>query len=255
MKKILAAAIAAALTLTMSGCLSVQVDNAMTEYNFAEMDAELIQLKPPNEGDTIAVIDTDYGEIRTVLYEQYAPNTVAAFIKNAESGVYDNIPVYGVINDIYFLTGGHEDERGFYTGRTSDDELIENECSVNLWPFKGALMSFSEQNGKSDSRWFICDNDKESNTEDAIGKLKESAAEREDEKERENLLNLFDKFYEVGGVFGLAGTVTVFGQTYEGMDVAEKLCDIPADEHGRPSVDVMIKSVKIMKYGEEENED
>ncbi len=255
MKKIPAMVMAAALSLSMSGCLSVQVDNAMTSYNFAEMDDELIQLKPPDEGDTIAVIDTDYGEMRAVLYEQYAPNTVAKFIEDAENGVYDNIPVYGVINDIYFLTGGHEDERGYYTGRTSDDELIDNEYSVNLWPFKGALMSFSEQSGKSDSRWFICDNDKQSNTEDAIGKLKESASEREDEKERENLMYLFDKFYEVGGVFGLAGTVTVFGQTYEGMDVAEKLCDIPADEHGRPSVEVMIKSVKIMKYGEEENED
>ena len=81
-----------------------------------------------------------------------------------------------------------------------------------------------------------------------MDELKKSAAEDEDPIKREKLLALFDKFYEVGGVFGLSGTVTVFGQTYEGMDVVEALCNIPAETNGRASEDVMIKTVTISEY-------
>lgn len=238
--------------LSLSGCVSTKTYNAMEDYDFATLNRDFIQLHEPSEGDTIAIIDTDYGEIRVVLYEEYAPNTVAEFVRRAENGEYDNMPVYGVMTDTYFLTGGYEDEKGVYTGRSSDDELIANEYSIDLWPFTGALVAFSEKTGYSDSRWFICNTDKEYLTEDAINELKETASNREDETERDNLIYLFDKFYEVGGVFGLSGYETVFGQTYEGLDVVEKLCNIPVESDNRTSVDVMIKSVTISEYGVEE---
>ncbi|MDE6030913.1 MAG: peptidylprolyl isomerase, partial [Oscillospiraceae bacterium] len=165
---------------------------------------------------------------------------------------FDNKSVYGVMPKTYFLTGGHENDKGVYTGRSSDDELIANEYTPDLWPFKGALVSFSEKSGFSDSRWFICNTDEETLTEAAINQLKDSVADREDETERNNLLYLFDKFYEVGGVFGLAGYQTIFGQTYEGLDVVEKLCDIPTESNMRTSVDVMINSVTISEYTAEE---
>ena len=248
MKKILAAFAAAAITLTMSGCVSTKTSNAMAEYDFKSMNTDFIQLKEPNEGDTIAIIDTDYGEIRAVLYENYAPNTCAAFIKHAQNGDYDNKLVYGVIKDCYFITGGEENERGIYIGRENDDELIANECTPDLWPFTGALLSYSEKTGFGDARWIMCASDRENVTEDAINQLKETVADREDETEREKLLTMFDTFYEVGGVFGAAGYTTVFGQTYQGQDVIEKLCAITPDENGRASEDVYIRSVTISKY-------
>ena len=109
-------------------------------------------------------------------------------------------------------------------------------------------MSFSEKSGFSDARWFICNTDKEGLTEETINQLKEGVSNREDEKERENLLTLFDKFYEIGGVFGLAGYQTIFGQTYEGLDVVEKLCNIPSDSNLRTTVNVTINSVTISEY-------
>ena len=147
------------------------------------------------------------------------------------------------------MPGGQETDMGAYTGRKSDDELIANEYTPDLWPFCGALVSFSEKSGFSDARWFICNTDKESLTEEAINQLKEGVSNREDEKERENLLTLFDKFYEIGGVFGLAGYQTIFGQTYEGLDVVEKLCNIPSDSNLRTTVNVTINSVTISEYG------
>ena len=251
MRKILAAAAAAAM-LTLSGCMMTNGgNNAMHSYDFTQM--ELIQLEPPKEGDTIAIVDTDMGEFRVVLYEEHAPRTAAQFIKLAQAGEYDNRPVYGVMTDMYFLTGGYENEKGAYTGRKKDSELIENECSVDLWPFKGALMSYSERTGYGDARWFVCNTDAESLTQEAIDDLKSKVTEKENAIERDNLTYLFDKFYEVGGVFGLSGTVTVFGQTYEGMETVEKLCALTSNENGRPYEEIMIRSVTISEYTTEEN--
>ena len=250
MKKIIAAVLAAASILTFTGCRRAvnEPPNGMTSYDFKEMNLDYIQLKPPTAGDKIAIIDTDYGEIRVVLYEQYAPNTVRNFIQKAEAGVYDNIPVKAVNYDAYFLTGGWEDEKGNYIGRNSDEELVENEYSVDLWPFTGALMSISDKAGSSDSRWFIVNNDAETLTEEAINELKEGAQNREDDTEREKMIAMFDKFYEVGGVFGLAGAYTVFGHTYLGLDVVKQLTHIPSDENDQATETVMIKSVTISEF-------
>lgn len=244
MKKIFAAA-AAAAALMLSGCtVTSSRYNAMQDYDFSVM--QLVQLEPPREGQTIAIVDTDLGEFRMVLYEDLAPDTAAAFIERARAGEYDGLPVYVVYEQCYFMTGGHENKRGAYVGRENDNELIPNECNVNLWPFKGALMAYSEHAGYSDARWFVCS--AEEISEDSINELKDSVADNENSH---NLQNLFDKFYEVGGIFGLSGTVTVFGQTYEGLDVVEALCEIPVNEQYRPYEDVMIKSITISEYGAE----
>lgn len=245
MKKILAA-ICAALTLTMAGCSfsATESYNVLGEYDFTQM--ELIQLEPPKDGDPIAIIDTTEGEIRVVLYPEYAPNTVEAFTKKVNEGYYNGLDIAGIMDNMYFLSGYVKDEEGNYSARENDDELIENECNVNLWPFKGAMLTFSEKPGYSDSRWFICN--EETLEEDAINELKASAEEREDAAERENLLKLFDKFYEVGGVFGWGGTYTVFGQTYEGMDVVVDICNIPTDDNGVPTQEVKVNSITLSEY-------
>ncbi len=252
MKKILAAA-CAVLTLSMAGCsFSRNNYNVMHEYDFTQM--ELVQLEAPENGDMIAIFDTSHGEIRVVLYPEYAPNTVASFKKRVEEGYYNGLNVAGIMDNMYFLSGYTKDEDGNLVARSSDDELIPAECNVNLWPFKGALMTFSEKGGFSDARWFLCNTDEETLTEDAINSLKESAMQRENAEERAKLTDLFDKFYEYGGVFGAAGTYTVFGQTYEGIEVIEDICAIPTDEQGIPKEEIIINSITISEYSEESAE-
>lgn len=253
MKKFIFAVLAAVCALTFSGCMPRQEthENGMAGYDFKQMNTDFIQLKPPSAGDKIAVIDTDYGEIRVVLYEQYAPNAVANFIKNAEAGNYNDMPIKGVRDGVYFLTGGWEDKKGNYVGRNSDDELVADEYSVDLWPFTGALMGFSEDTGYSDARWFIANNDEESLTKEAIDELKAQTAEtRDDPVEREKLLTMFDKFYEYGGVFGYAGEYAVYGQTYLGLDVVKKLTHISSNDEGEALEEVMINSVTISEFKE-----
>lgn len=250
--RILAALTAAATlagTICLSGCTFTSSSyNAMQDYDFS--DFELIQLEEPENGDTIAIFDTDLGEFRAVLYEDYCPEAVNNFVERAKAGLYDNQPVYAIVSDTYFLSGGHENEKGVYTGRDSDEEAIELECNVNLWPFRGAIITYSELPGYSDARYIVCNNDS-TMTQEQIDELKNSLAQSEDrsDEEKQNLSNLFDKFIEVGGVFGMAGTVTVFGQTYEGLDVVEKISALQSDENTyRPLEDIMIKSVTISEY-------
>lgn len=250
MKKILPAVVCAA-ALLLCGCRAGIGSNGMSSYDFSKMNTDFIQLKEPNEGDTIAIIDTDYGEIRAVLYEQYAPNTTAAFIERAESGEYDNKPVYAVMQNCYFMTGGYENSQGNYTGRSSNKELIDNEYTPDLWPFTGAMLSYSEKSGKSDARWMICGSDRENITQESINELKDSVMDRDDD-ERNKLLTLFDTFMEVGGAFGASGFATVFGQVYDGIDIVEQLCTIPTADDGRATEDVFIKSVTISTYQAEE---
>lgn len=235
------------MAVTLTGC-STAAPNGMLSYDFKSMSMDFIQLSPPKDGDTIAVFDTDYGEIRVVLYEEYAPVKVQSFIEKVNEGVYNNMEIKGVRNDIYFLTGGYDNSKGQYIGRENDNELLANEYTPELWPFRGALMGFSERSGFSDARWFMCWDDKENLTVDAVNELKSSASTLKDEEQRSKMLALFDKFYEVGGVFGMAGECTVFGQTYLGFDVVEKLTHIPEDDQGTATTKVMIKNVTISQF-------
>lgn len=244
-----AAIAAAVMTITLSGCSSAP-PNGMLSYDFAKMSNDFIQLSAPKDGDTIAVFDTDYGEIRVVLYEEYAPNKVKSFIEKANEGYYNDTAVKGVQNDVYFLAGGETNDKGQYVGREDKSELMLNEYTPELWPFTGALLGFSEQQGYCDSRWFICNKDADNLTAEAINELISSAKSIEDETQRTKSVELFEKFYEAGGVFGMAGEYTVFGQTYLGFEVVDKLTHIPATDDGQATTEVKIKSVTISTFKE-----
>ncbi|MDE7398691.1 MAG: peptidylprolyl isomerase [Oscillospiraceae bacterium] len=247
MRKFTAAILAAVLAITLTGCRSRKY--GLEKYDFGEMTMDFPQLQTPKPGDTIAIIDTDMGEIRVKLFPEYAPNTVDKFINLAKEGKYDNIPIPTVYPDTLFLTAGYSMGDGKFTGLENESELIENELSAEIWPFRGALMSYSEVEGKSDARWFMCNVDKENLTKSAIDELKGNTWKFSEEETQNKVNTLLDKFYEYGGVFGFAGQATVFGQTYKGFDVVEKLTNIPADsETGLVTEIHHIKSVKISEF-------
>ncbi len=59
-----------------------------------------------NLGKTMkATIQTNKGEVQVELYEEKVPNTVANFVKLAESGFYDGIYFHRVIQDFMIQTG------------------------------------------------------------------------------------------------------------------------------------------------------
>lgn len=248
----LAAVTVALCSLGSTGCTVTSSNyNAMSDYDFTSI--ELVQLEGPKDGDTIAIIDTDLGEIRAVLYKDLCPNTVGKFIERANAGEYNNNSIYAIVKDTYFVSGGHVNDKGNYTGRNDDSEVIEHEYNVNLWPFRGSLVAYSDLPGYTDARYYVIDND-DTMTQEQIDELKDSmkSSDKYTDDQKKNLINLFDKFIEVGGLFGMAGYVTVFGQTYEGLDVIEKITARQSDENTyKPLEDIYVKSVTISTYDSE----
>lgn len=246
-KKIIAIFSAIIMTISLSACRE-QAPNPLKTYDYSQM--ELIQLEEIKEGAPIAIIETDYGTIKIVLYPEEAPNTVENFIHLANEGFYNDKSIFGIEKDVYFVTGGTDAPSGEQQWKTKDGELIENEYSVNLWPFRGAVMAFNEQQGfYGDSRFFIIN--QLDLTEDEKATLEMNKDEEGNERVPQILL---DQFVEGKGIFGFSGSYTIFAQTYEGFDVIETILElevIDSEQNLKPKDDVKIKSVTISEYKKE----
>jgi peptidyl-prolyl cis-trans isomerase B (cyclophilin B) len=241
--KISAAAFFLAATASLAaGCGSVSEKRiAIKDYDYGEM--RLVQLEEPYAGQPVAVITTSLGVFKTALYPEYAPNTVKNFTDLIGEGYYDGKKVLVVMEGLYFLSGVENEETG-NGGRTADGNPVANEYSVNLWPFKGALLSCGDKEGESDGRFFIVNADDFG--EEEIEALKEV------ERDGERLLpdELLYAFAEFGGVIGFSGSYTVYGQTIEGMEVVEAICaaEVVDGETYRPAEDIVIEKIELEYY-------
>ncbi len=244
MKKRIATLLAAVTLLitTLTGCslFEKKPTSALGTYDFKQMD--LVQLREPNDGQPMAIISTKYGEMRVVLYPEYAPNMVANFIARVNDGFYDGKDVFAIYKDAYFLTGAETIEGT--SGVTSDGNPIPNECTVNLWPFKGALLSYNATEGYGDSRFFIV-NDVPL-TEEELAQLRSYTDEEGNRALPEELISAF---VEVGSIAHVAGVYTVFGQVIQGLDVVEKITAIESDEETlAPKESVKIDKIVMSEY-------
>lgn len=227
------------LLLTLTGCefFQSQQQSALVNYNYDEL--ELPQLNPPGEDQPKAVVTTDLGTFVMVLYPEYAPNTVANFVARVKEGFYESKPVFAVEEGKYFLTGA-ANEAGT-SGLTSDGKPIPNECTVKLWPFKGAVLSFFGEQGYGDSRFFgvggVPFGEEEAKQ---LREIKNSDGSQQVPEE------LITAFLTHENVAGLAGWYTVFGQIVEGMDVLDALINIPADDKFKPLEPVLIQKIELV---------
>lgn len=240
----LAAVLAGIIAVTaFSGCsmFGNQTTNALGSYDFSQMN--LVQLDKPSDGQDVAVIETNLGTITAVLYAEFAPNTVANFKKRAEEGFYDGKPFFALQKGIYAITGASNDEGT--EGITDDGKYIENECSVNLWPFKGALLGYSSQQGYSDSRFFFTG--ALELTEDNKKELRGyTDQETSAQVIPEELITAFEKR---GSVPGFAGTYTVFGQVINGFETLDKILWSESDKNTmKPLEEIRIVKVTLDTY-------
>ena len=100
--------------------------------------------------DTLVAIKTKNGEIVLKLYQDKAPNTVANFIKKADSGFYKGLIFHRVIPG-FMAQGG--DPTG--TGSGGADQKSE----INNVPFVRGTIGLARGGNKAisnDSQFFIC---------------------------------------------------------------------------------------------------
>lgn len=233
--------LAAAAAILCGGCslFGGTPRSAVLDYDFSEF--ELVQLEEPEEGRLAAVVQTSMGDITVVLYPEYAPKAVENFVSRAKEGYYDNNKIYENYEKLFIATGSATNGQ---TGVTDDGNLIENEYSPKLWPFKGALCAYSLTAGYFDSRYFFC-NTYEEFTEKQISDLRSVTRNGEQLFPDE----LVDAWVEQGSLPNLSGFYTVFGQITDGMDVFEKIIDAEYNtETYVPIDDIIVYHVEITEY-------
>ena len=230
-------------------------------YHYIDPDTlEFVQMQEIPENSPTAIIETSLGEIRAVLYPDYAPKTVSQFISLAEKGWYDNTYIYDVKNSVYCSAGAENPSGSLKNPVFENQEKVPQELHQNLWTFSGALCavntsretSFSRRLFKTEQLYsgsrFMILNSVDFSDEAFLEEFKNASGSQE----------LADAFIKLGGVPNFAQQMTVFGQVYSGFDVIQQITSAQTQDSENtqdltpPVQDIQILSVRISSYSQED---
>lgn len=269
-KRLLSLMLMAALTVTMlSSCSSNETaqegETAPTEQTAESQSEEeqavigestpsvekitlsdesgLPQFNNPSQDSEVAILHTSLGDIKIMLFPEYAPKAVENFLTHAKEGYYDGLSFHRVIDD-FMIQGG--DPKGDGTGGESIwGEPFEDEFTPQLHNFRGALSmanpGVADSNG---SQFFIVQ--KTSCPEQFISSMEQVSAQDGGVSYPEAVI---EKYQEIGGTPWLDYQHTVFGQVFEGMDVVDAIIAQAkdTDENGMVAEDerAIIESITV----------
>lgn len=262
MKKILILALSLSLILTFTACKTRTEENpgtqgeessagekntakpaslAEAQKNNQNIDSnfiDLIQFKEYGNNAAYAVIKTNLGELKAVLFSEEAPKAVENFITLADNGFYNGLTIDRGIKN-FLIEAGDPSGKGT-GGESAFGEPFPNEYSLNLWHFRGALSMSNANPDENGSQFFIVQ---------APFVSEELAKEMQEAKYPEKVL---EQYKETGGLPGFDGKRTVFGMlTSESLSVLDKIAklDFESTESLSDEDTVIIESITIVKPG------
>lgn len=251
-------------TIAFTACKGSPVsdgDTTQTEQSSQSTeDVGILNFKMPEIGEEIAVIKVkDYGTIKVKLFAEEAKaaapdpdkNAVNNFVELAKKGYYDELIFHRVIKE-FMDQGG--DPKGDGTGGNSTwGGSFDGGIIPGLYHFSGAI-AYANSNGTStDSSQFYIVNTPEDFLSiggyyDENGQVQYYKTFDETSAYDNVPQEVKDKYYEVGGVPFLDGGYTVFGQTFEGLDVVRAIGEAETDENDKPIKQIQIESITIEEY-------
>jgi len=181
--------------------LFISIFTACTMTKFDQTDL-------PVKGEKIAVLTTNFGEIKIRLFSNKTPETVKNFIELTNQGKYENVTFHRIVPG--FVIQGGDFEKGNGTGGYSykgPGTEIDNEIDPELSHIQGAVSMANAGPNTNGSQFFIV--------------LPETRA-----------------------TF-LDGDYSIFGQVYEGMKVVDAIAAVQTDDNDMPLEKVMIEKVEI----------
>lgn len=192
-------------------------------------------------------IKTTLGDIEVKLYND-TPLHRDNFLKLVKDGFYEGVLFHRVINNFMVQTGDPDSKNapaGQRLGAGNPGYTIEAEIDYPKHYHKyGALAAartgdaVNPERRSSGSQFYIVTGDKYT-----PGQL-EMIARRQGMAMDPSVAS---DYTTVGGTPHLDGQYTVFGEVVSGMDVVEKIQNVATDRNDRPTEDVKILSVKILK--------
>lgn len=244
------------LLILLTGC-SRNLGEIKDGYtNFGNLN--LPQFESPEEGEEIAVITTNKGDIKVKLLDEVAPIGVEQFKKWVEEGKYEGAYFGSISKDRNIMIHGKElekdmtEEEGdkYYLDiveNMSFDDSYELETSPDYLHFSGAL-GFAHYNDPSLSymdkpvgMFYIVAN--EGLSEEMLELLEDLSAKLGFTKDT------IDAYRYLGGVLDYNGNYTVFGQVFYGMDIVYEINNMTIDNSGFPTEEpVVIEKIEIVKY-------
>ena len=227
--------------------------------------APLLQAQPPQEGEEIAVIQTNKGEIRMRFFPEQAPKAVENFKTHAQEGYFDGITFHRVIEG-FMIQGGDPTGTGA-GGESIWGKDFEDETNNELYFFRGAVAMANAGPNTNGSQFFIVQND--TVPPSLIDILREAKAFEENDdslgikfgnmtislKEIKNAFTnqALDYYEQNGGSIDLeaifSGSVyTIFGQVYSGLETVDAIAASETDASDKPTEDIIIEKVTIEPY-------
>ena len=175
------------------------------------------QLDMPQSGETIAIIQTNQGEMRARLFPEIVGECATNFVELAKQGKYDGAPFHRIIKG-FMIQGGDFNRKNGTGGHAAKGpgSTIGDKYDSRLSHVRGALSWAKTMMPHSiGSQFFI--------VHPAEG-------------------THFFFFFANGGP---AEGYSVFGQLFEGFDVLDKIAEARTDRNDRPYEDVIIEKVTI----------
>ena len=238
------------------------------------------QLDKPEAGDEIAVITVKgYGTMKMRLFPDSAPKTVENFKALVNSGFYNGKTFYEAEKDVKILAGDPKEDK------SANGQPIEDEFNANLLNLSGAVSMYNEGSNTTASRFFIntvsAEFFKSTTTRTSLrysldGYIKALGEYEAEYKEKygdewetyaakdmpgsaadPRKINdeTFNLYLQHGGNITYDGELAVynkgynvFGQIFEGYDIAEKISNVAVDDSKKPTQDIVIEKIEIVKY-------
>ena len=229
MKKIACLSLALVLCTTLfTGCKVVGGGGEKLKVTSDEL-----QFLQPATGDIIATINTSEGVVKILLFPQIAPKAVENFVTHATNGYYNGLTFHRTVED-FVVQGG--DPKGDGTGGESIWGLpFEDEFSDLLHHYTGAVSMANSGVSTNGSQFFF--------VVTPIGKLDSSWPKSMEEAGWRK--EVIEAYNQAGGTPYLDYKHTVFGQIYDGLDVAFKISRVDTSGQDKPKKDVVINSIEI----------
>lgn len=193
------------------------------------------QLRKIEDGDTVAVMHTNMGDIKIKFFPKEAPKAVENFLTHAKNGYYDGIVFHRVIKD-FMIQGGDPTATGM-GGESIWGENFEDEFDPALHNIRGALCMANAGPNTNGSQFFIVQ--AKSVPQNMIAQMKSMAGRGFPE---DTVL----AYENLGGTPWLDFRHTVFGQVIEGMETVDKIAETPVGANDKPINDAIINSIEII---------